>query len=67
MVEHTSLKAAWTRGELRRPDPHGVGLEEQAHAALAEEAVHLPDHLVEPRDGPQGAQRRAVGGVLPGT
>ena len=54
-------------GELRRPDPDGVALEQQPDAALAaQQGERLPDDLVHAGDGPQGLQRGAIGRVLPG-
>ena len=54
-------------GELARPDPDGVALEQEPDAALAaEQREHLADHLVHPGHRPKRLERRPVGGVLPG-
>ena len=52
--------------KLVRADAHRVGLEEQADAALAEEAVDLADDFVEAGNGAQRVERGAIGGMFPG-
>src|SRR5207247_5394296 len=51
--------------ELRRPDAHGIGLEQQADAALAEEPDDFLDDFIEPRDRSQRLQRGAIRRMLP--
>ncbi len=51
--------------ELRRADAHRVRLEQEADAALAQEADDLLDDLIEPGNGAEGLQGRPVRGVLP--
>ena len=50
--QHVGIQLVETR-ELPRPDAHGVCLEQQANAALADESVDLLHHLVEPGNGAQ--------------
>ena len=52
-------------GKLCRADADGIGLEQQADAAFAEEANNLLYDFIESGDRAQGLQRGAVGGMLP--
>ena len=52
-------------GELSRPHPHGVRLEQESDSALSEKPHDFSHRFIEPGYCAQCLQRSAIGGVLP--
>ena len=51
--------------ELGRSHAHRVGLEQQPDSPLSQESHDLAHDFIEPRDGPERLERRAIGGMFP--